>query len=62
MGRLSVLCFAGTYALALACDLARAMVRSTRRWYAVVALTGLGLAVHSAYLVNRVWSQGRLPV
>ena len=62
MDRLSVLCFAGTYALALACDLARFAVRGTVRWYATVGLTALGWLVQTAYLGNRAWTTRGLPV
>ena len=62
MDRLSVLCFAGTYALALACDLARFAVRNAARWYATVGLTALGWLVHTAYLGNRAWTTHELPV
>ena len=37
MDRLTVLCFAGTYGLALVCELARFVVRSPFRWYLTVA-------------------------
>ena len=50
--RLTVLCFAGTYGLALACDLARFFVRSPARWYLTVGLTALGWIVQTAYLAN----------
>ncbi len=62
MDRLSVICFAGTYLLALASDLARIAVRSRGRWSLTVGLTGLGWAVHTAYLVNLVHVHGGLPV
>ncbi len=62
MDRLSVLCFGGTYALALAGDLVRFVVRGRGRWYATLALTGLGWIVHTAYLANRAWTVGELPV
>ncbi len=62
MDRLSVLCFAGTYGLALACDLARFAVKGAARWYATVALTALGWLVQTAYLANRGWSARELPV
>lgn len=52
MDRLSVLCFAGTYGLALGCDLARFVVRTAARWYLTVALLALGWVVHTAYLLN----------
>ncbi len=50
--RLTVLCFAGTYGLALASDLARFAVRWPGRWYATVGLTALGWVVQTAYLAN----------
>jgi ABC-type uncharacterized transport system permease subunit len=51
--RLSVLCFAGTYGLALATDLGRVVTRSSARWFAVVGLTTLGLAIHSIFLLGQ---------
>jgi len=60
--RLSVLCFGGTYGLALACDLARFVVRGAARWYATLALTALAWAVQTAYLGNLAIRTGRLPV
>ena len=62
LDRLSVLCFAGTYALALASDLARFVVRGGVRWYLTVGLTALGWAIQTAYLGNLGWRAGRLPV
>src|SRR4051812_20930245 len=62
MDRLSVLCFAGTYALALACELSRFLVRAPIRRYAAVGLTALGWLVHTAYLGNRAWTLRELPV
>ena len=62
MDRLSVLCFAGTYGLALISELARLLVKSSMRWYITLALTGLGWIVQTAYLSNLGWAQGRLPV
>src|SRR5579859_7622773 len=41
MARLTVLCFAGTYGLALFADLARSLVRAQARWSLTVALTAL---------------------
>ena len=52
MDRLKVLCFAGTYGLALLCELARLVVRSPFRWYLTVGLTALGWVVHTLFLVN----------
>jgi ABC-type uncharacterized transport system permease subunit len=52
MDRLKVLCFAGTYGLALLFELARLVVRSPFRWYLAVGLTALGWAVQTAFLAN----------
>ena len=52
MERLTVLCFAGTYGLALASDLARFLTGSRARWYLTFGLTALGWAVHTAFLGN----------
>jgi len=52
MDRLKVLCFAGTYGLALLCELARLVVRSPFRWYLTVGLTGLGWLVQTVFLAN----------
>jgi ABC-type transport system involved in cytochrome c biogenesis permease subunit len=62
MDRLSVLCFAGTYTLALLSDLARFVVRAGIRWYVTVALTALGWVVHTAFLANLAWQSQRLPM
>jgi hypothetical protein len=50
--RLSVLCFAGTYALALGAELARFVVRAPVRWYVATGLTALAWLVQTAYLAN----------
>ena len=60
--RLSVLCFAGTYALALAVDLARFAVRGAVRWWVTLVLIGLAWLVQTAYLVNLAWRGGALPL
>jgi ABC-type transport system involved in cytochrome c biogenesis permease subunit len=62
VGRLTVLCFAGTYALALLSDLARFVVRSSVRWYVTVGLTALGWIVHTVYLAQLARVGGELPV
>jgi len=62
MVRLEVLCFAGTYGLALASDLARFVVRNRTRWYTTVALTAIGWLVQGAYLGNLAWKAGALPI
>ena len=52
LDRLSVLCFAGTYGLALLAELARFFVRSSIRWYIAAGLTALGWLVQTAFLAN----------
>ncbi len=64
MDRLTVLCFAGTYALALAADLARfaGRLRDGVRRYATVGLTALGWVVQTTYLINLAVQKRALPV
>jgi len=52
LDRLSVLCFAGTYGLALLAELARFVVRSAARWYVAAGLMALAWLVQTAFLVN----------
>lgn len=60
--RLTVLCFGGTYALALVCDLARFFVRSEARRYATFGLTALGWIVQTVFLINLAVRKQELPV
>jgi ABC-type transport system involved in cytochrome c biogenesis permease subunit len=60
--RLEVLCFAGTYGLALLSDLARFVVRSGARWYATLGLTALGWVVQTIYLGDLAWRAHRPPI
>lgn len=62
MDRLQILCFAGTYGLALAVELARVFVRSRFRWHLGVGLTLLGWIVQTLYLANLAWTRQTLPV
>jgi ABC-type uncharacterized transport system permease subunit len=62
MLRLEVLCFAGTYGLALLSELARFVTRSAARWYLTLGLTALGWLVQTAYLADLSWSQHKVPV
>jgi ABC-type transport system involved in cytochrome c biogenesis permease subunit len=62
MLRLEVLCFAGTYGLALLSELARFVTRSAARWYLTVGLTALGWVVQTAYLADLGISQRKVPV
>jgi ABC-type uncharacterized transport system permease subunit len=52
LDRLSVLCFAGTYGLALLAELARFFVRSSIRSYVAAGLMALGWLVQTAFLAN----------
>jgi ABC-type uncharacterized transport system permease subunit len=52
---LTVLCFAGTYALALASDFARFAIRWHARWYLTVGLTAIGWLVQTTFLANVAW-------
>ena len=52
LDRLSVLCFAGTYGLALLAELARFFIHSSIRWYVAVSLMTLGWLVQTAFLAN----------
>lgn len=64
MDRLTVLCFAGTYALALASELVRFVPRLRdwgRRWL-TIGLVALGLAVQTAFLLNRARESGAMPI
>jgi ABC-type transport system involved in cytochrome c biogenesis permease subunit len=60
--RLSVLCFAGTYGLALLVELGRFVVRSVVRWYIAAALMALGWLVQTAYLANLALKSPMAPV
>lgn len=62
MDRLSILCFAGTYSLALASDLARLIARNRAAWYLAVGLTALGWGVQGLYLANLAWTTRHFPV
>jgi ABC-type uncharacterized transport system permease subunit len=52
LNRLSILCFAGTYSLALLAELARFFVRNSVRWYVAASLMALGWLVQTAFLAN----------
>ncbi|MGE3822011.1 MAG: inner membrane protein YpjD [Isosphaeraceae bacterium] len=58
MERLTVLCFAGTYALALAGELARFVVRTPLRWYVTLGLTLLAWVVQTVYLATHAGGGG----
>jgi ABC-type uncharacterized transport system permease subunit len=62
MERLTVLCFGGTYGLALASELARFVVRGPARWYLTVGLTALGWLVQTVYLGNLALVHHSIPV
>jgi ABC-type uncharacterized transport system permease subunit len=60
--RLSILCFAGTYGLALLAELARFVVRGAVRWYLAAALMALGWLVQTAFLVNLAVKHPMAPI
>jgi ABC-type uncharacterized transport system permease subunit len=60
--RLSILCFAGTYALALLAELARFVVRGAVRWYLAAILTALGWLVQTAFLANLAVKSPMAPI
>lgn len=62
MERLTILCFGGTYGLALLAELARFLVRGSARWYVTVGLTALGWIVQTVYLANLARIDQRLPI
>lgn len=62
MERLTILCFGGTYGLALLAELARFLVRGAARWYVTVGLTALGWVVQTVYLANLARVDQRLPI
>jgi len=62
MARLTVLCFAGTYALALLAELARVAVRAPTRSFLTVGLTALAWVVQTAYLANLAATTRAVPM
>lgn len=63
MERIQILCFAGTYGLALAAELARAAVQSVWRWRLTVGLTFLGWCVQTVYLAGLLMADAsHLPI
>ena len=60
---MNVICFAGCYAAALACELVRFRHRSSARRRISLGLTGLGLVAHTMYLVLRgLYADHRAPL
>ena len=62
LDRLSVLCFAGTYSLALLAELARFFVRSGIRWYIAVTLMATGCLVQTVFLANLALKNPTMPI
>jgi ABC-type uncharacterized transport system permease subunit len=60
--RLSILCFAGTYGLALVAELARFVVRGAVRWYLAAVLMALGWLVQTAFLANLAMKHPMAPI
>jgi ABC-type uncharacterized transport system permease subunit len=57
-----VICFASSYAIALALELSRLMFRSTIRGILLLIFAGAGLLAHSAYLYYRAVQPGGIPL
>lgn len=62
LSRITILCFAGTYTLALLSDLARFVLGDRPRWYLTVGLTALGWLVQTVFLTNLAVQNHRLPI
>lgn len=62
LSRITILCFAGTYTLALLGDLARFVLGDRPRWYLTVGLTGLGWVVQTIFLANLAVQGHGLPM
>lgn len=59
---ISIVCFASSYAVALACEASRLAFRSGVRGAAMVAFAGAGLIAHTLFLVWRAVAAGAAPL
>jgi ABC-type transport system involved in cytochrome c biogenesis permease subunit len=62
LDKISIVCFGGTYALALLADLSRLRGGGKSAWRLVLVLLGLGVLVQAVFLAHRGVSIGRLPI
>ena len=62
VSRISVVCFAASYAVALACEASRLLFRSGVRGAVMVGFAAAGLVAHTAFLLWRAASEGAVPL
>lgn len=62
VSRISIVCFAASYAVALACEASRLLFRSGIRGAVMVAFATAGLVAHAAFLVWRAASASAVPL
>ena len=62
VSRISIVCFAASYAVALACEALRPMFRSGLRGAAMIGFAAAGLVAHTLFLVWRGVSESAVPL
>jgi ABC-type transport system involved in cytochrome c biogenesis permease subunit len=62
VSRISVVCFAASYVVALACEVSRLLFRSGVRGAVMVGFAAAGLVAHTAFLLWRAASEGAVPL
>lgn len=62
VSRISVVCFAASYAVALACEGSRLLFRSGIRGAVMVGFAAAGLVAHTAFLLWRAASEAAVPL
>lgn len=62
VSRISVVCFAASYAVALACEASRLLFRSGIRGAVMVGFAAAGLFAHTAFLLWRAASESAIPL
>lgn len=62
VSRISIVCFAASYAVALACEALRPMFRSGLRGAAMIGFAAAGLVAHTLFLVWRGVSEAAVPL
>jgi len=62
VSRISIVCFAASYAVALACEATRLVFRSGVRGAAMIAFAAAGLVAHTLYLVWRAANEQAIPL
>lgn len=62
VSRISIVCFAASYAVALACEASRPVLRSGLRGAAMIGFAAAGLVAHTLFLAWRGLSESTLPL